>query len=126
MILLSRYISFSCSLVNCHHSLVPQDFLPQLKDHLLARLLDCPYQGDETTFTDSERRSVTIVNNRLYWHKVIRINYTTYDLRCLQDSLNPQSHSDFMVLSHESEEDPHPYWYGCIIGVFHALLHHVG
>jgi hypothetical protein len=103
-----------------------QDFLPQLKDHLLLRLLGRPYQGDEVTFSDMERQTVTFVNNQLYRHKAIRINYTTYDVRRSQDSLNPRTHADIMVLSHEDEEDPHPYWYGRILGAFHALVRHVG
>jgi hypothetical protein len=32
-----------------------------------------------------------------------------------------------MVLSHEDDdEDPHPYWYARIIGVFHAQVRHTG
>jgi hypothetical protein len=31
-----------------------------------------------------------------------------------------------MIHSHEDEEDRHPYWYGRIIGVFHALVRHIG
>jgi len=104
-----------------------QDFIPRLKDHLLARLLDHTYEGDEIDFTDSERETVTLVNNRIYRHKVLRINYTTYDLCRAQDSLNPRNHADVMVLSHEDEDgDPHPYWYARILGVFHAQVRHIG
>jgi hypothetical protein len=58
----------------------------------------------------------------------MRINYTTYDLRRAQDSLNPQTHADIMVLSHESEDEPkrHPFWYARILGVFHANIRHMG
>jgi hypothetical protein len=66
------------------------------------------------------------VNNRLYRHKAIRINYTTYDLRRSQDSLNPRTHADVMVLSHEEDQDRHPYWYCRILCVFHALVRHTG
>lgn len=94
---------------------------------MLARLLNQKYQGDESEFTDSERQTVTFVDNRIYRHKVVRINYTTYDIRRAQDSLNPRTHADVMVLSHEDEdEDPHPYWYARIIGVFHAQVSHIG
>jgi hypothetical protein len=31
-----------------------------------------------------------------------------------------------MIHSHEDEEDRHPYWYGRIIGVCHALVRHIG
>ena len=88
--------------------------MPHLKDHLLARLLDRPYDGDEHTFTDVERDSINFLSNRLYRHKVVRINYTTYDMRRTKDSINPCTHPDVMVLSHEDDtgnEDLHPYWY---------------
>jgi hypothetical protein len=103
--------------------------LPRLKDHLLGRLLGLGYDGDEHTFTDKDRHTVSFVNNRLYQHKVIRVNYTTYDLRRAQDSLNPRTHVDVMVLSHEDEEDEsrqHPYWYARIIGIFHVNIRHTG
>jgi hypothetical protein len=72
-----------------------------------------------------------ILNNRIYSHKVLRINYTTYDMRREQDSLNPRTHADIMVLSQEpkTREDgtpEHPYWYARIIGIFHAHVLHTG
>jgi hypothetical protein len=82
-------------------------------------------------FTPSERRSVIIDNNIIYRHKVLRVNYTTYDMRRAQDSLNPRvsGHADIMVLSPENEEDnkePHPYWYARILGIFHANIRYIG
>ena len=47
----------------------------------------------------------------------------------MQDSLNPWTHTDFMTLSHEDEGDgyrKHPYWYGQILGVFHAMVQYSG
>lgn len=81
------------------------------------------YSGDEIPYTSHDRRSVVILNDQIYRHKVLRINYTTYDMRRDQDSINPRTHSDIMVLSSETEEDTsssHPYWYARVIGVFHA------
>ncbi|KAF8833221.1 hypothetical protein BDN67DRAFT_917411, partial [Paxillus ammoniavirescens] len=49
------------------------------------------------------------------------INYTTYDLCCDQDSLNPHMHADVMVLSRENDVI-YPYWYACIVGIFHAMV----
>jgi hypothetical protein len=40
-----------------------QDFIPKLKDHLLLRLLNQEYNGDEENFTDADRLSVWILNN---------------------------------------------------------------
>lgn len=81
-----------------------------------------PYNGDEDEFTDDERRRVHIVQDKLYRHKVLRVNYTTYDVRRAQDSLNPRTHADVMVLTHEddSRNSWHPYWFARIVGVFHV------
>ncbi|KAJ7018065.1 hypothetical protein C8F04DRAFT_977982, partial [Mycena alexandri] len=104
------------------------NFLPNLKSHLLGRLLGIPWDGDEGEFSLQDLADVNIIGDRLYTHKILRVNYTTYDLRRDQDTLNPSSHPDFMVLAHEDEDDttPHPYWYGRIISIFHADVRHVG
>ena len=49
-----------------------------------------------------------------------------YDLQQAQDLLNPHTHSDVMVLSHEDTENPHPYWYARIIGIFHVDVRYRG
>jgi hypothetical protein len=46
--------------------------------------------GVEHKFTDEERMSLTIDNNRLYRHQVLRVNYTTYNNRRVQDTINPE------------------------------------
>lgn len=106
-----------------------QNFLPVLKTHLLARLRMMAYEGDETDFSPKDLDTVRIVDNKIYFHKAVRINYTTYDMRRAQDSINPRTHANIMMLSHEddSEEvDWHPYWYGQVIGVFHVMVKHLG
>ncbi|KAK0243613.1 hypothetical protein EDD85DRAFT_918032 [Armillaria nabsnona] len=96
-------------------------FIRKLKDHLLSRILD---SNDE--FTDLHRQNLIIVDNRLYSHQILRINYTTYDARRNQDSINPCTHSDIMALSpfmqadFDSNNDAHPYLYARVIGIFHA------
>src|SRR5262249_32252840 len=59
--------------------------------HLLGRLLSYAFDGDEQTFSNLEQNMVSFVHNRLYTHKVIRVNYTTYDLRRCY-GLDPWSH----------------------------------
>lgn len=97
-----------------------------MKDHLLGRLLNHPFDGDQTPFSNEERRAVHIVDNRIYSAKVLRVNYTTYDIRRDQDSMNPRTHADVMVLSQESGPNAHPYWYARILGVFHVRVVHLG
>jgi len=67
--------------------------------------------------------SLKLVNDRIYRHKVLRVNYTTYNARRSQDSLNPRTHGDIMVLS---RDDSHPYWYARIVGIFHAMVIQTG
>jgi hypothetical protein len=97
-----------------------------LKDHLLARLLNHNYDGDEEPFSDADRNTVRIIDNRVYSAKVLRVNYTTYDVRRDQDSLNPRTHCDVMVASRETGPDAHPFWYARVLGVFHTRVLHMG
>jgi hypothetical protein len=107
-----------------------QDFIPRLKDHILGRYNDIPFDGEDHTFSDEERDRVSFVANRIYKHDVLHINYTTYDLRRAQDSINVRTHPYVMTLGHEDKEGDttqHPYWYAKILGIFHVnvrLLDH--
>jgi hypothetical protein len=106
---------------------ISQNFIPRLKDHLLSRLLKRDYDGDEQEFSDDDRNTVRIIDNRLYSVKVLRVNHTTYDIRRGQDSLNPRTqHCDIMVHSCEDDPETHPYWYARIIGIFHVRVLHTG
>jgi hypothetical protein len=67
--------------------------------------------------------ALKFINDRIYRHKVLRVNYTTYNIRRDQDSLNPRTHGDIMVLS---GVDEHPYWYARIVGIFHAMVLKIG
>lgn len=93
---------------------------------MLGRLLGVDYDGDEAVFTDEEINSVRIIGDRIYSSKVLRVNYTTYDMRRDQDSMNPRTHCDVMVLSRETGRNAHPFWYARVLGVFHAKVLHTG
>ncbi|KAJ3833589.1 hypothetical protein F5878DRAFT_665520 [Lentinula raphanica] len=102
------------------------DFLPKLKDHILERLLP-GVARNETKFSEAERATVTFINNRIFRHKVVRLNYTTYDLHRNQDSCNPRTLADIMMLSGDSETcDDHPYWFAQIIGIYHVNIVYSG
>ncbi|THV02220.1 hypothetical protein K435DRAFT_836569 [Dendrothele bispora CBS 962.96] len=106
------------------HELDPakKDFFPKLQDHLLGRLLDRPFDGDtHEMFTDEDRAQISIVNDKIYAVKTLRINYTTYDVRRDQDVINPRTdHCTVMVLSGVEAHNAHPYWYARVLGIFHA------
>ena len=87
-------------------------------------MVETPNNG----FTDQDRRKLHIYNNRLYCHKTLRINFTTYDCRQDQDTINPRTHSDVIVLADKDEdaENMHFYWYARVIGIFHAMVGQAG
>ncbi|KAG1897413.1 uncharacterized protein F5891DRAFT_1191849 [Suillus fuscotomentosus] len=106
----SKYIHGKPTSFAAHHlAYIPKNFFLCLKDHLLGCLSGLAYDGDETSFTAAEWNSVIIINNWIYCYKVLHVNYTTYDLQHAQDSLNPRTHADIIVLAH-NQEDSHPYW----------------
>ena len=48
-------------------------------------------------------------------------------MRREQDTINPHTRPDIMVLSHEDEgESYHPYWYARVLSVFHVNIQHTG
>ena len=104
-----------------------QNVYERLLDHLLARLQGKAYDGDEHSFSDEERDNVKFKTECIWRHKVLRLNYTTYDLRRKQDSLHPERQANIMIRAHEDETEGaawHPYWYARILGVYHAVVQH--
>ncbi|KAF8835227.1 hypothetical protein BDN67DRAFT_1015721 [Paxillus ammoniavirescens] len=92
-----------------------KDFVPKLKNHLLSRLLNLDYDGDEHIFTDDQRCQVRFVDglNRVLRPKRFQINYTTYN-------------ADIMMLSGERGPDTHPFWYAHVLGAFHIDVEYIG
>ncbi|KAE9382735.1 hypothetical protein BT96DRAFT_845113, partial [Gymnopus androsaceus JB14] len=100
------------------------DFILKLKNHILERLLGVP--ENECEFSDADRATITFLENKIFRHKVIRLNYTTYDMRRNQDSCNPRTHADIMTLSGDPDDcTEHPYWFARIIGIYHANVVHL-
>ena len=97
----------------------------QLKSHILERLKFVPDLPDER-YSENMRNTVVIEQNRLYLHRVLRINYTTYDLRRDQDTINPATpHRDVMFLSPETRSNAHPYWYARVLAIFHINVRRI-
>ncbi|KIJ57919.1 hypothetical protein HYDPIDRAFT_141904 [Hydnomerulius pinastri MD-312] len=100
-----------------------ENFIPRLKDHLLARLRGLAYNGDEYDFSDEDRDCILLRDNKIFEHSLLRVNYTTYDLRREQDTINPLTRADIMLLSQEDERT-HPYWYARVVRIFHVMVEH--
>ncbi|KAF9029874.1 hypothetical protein BJ165DRAFT_1397314 [Panaeolus papilionaceus] len=95
-------------------------FIRRLRSYLLAKILSIEFDDDENQFNDDQMSRLIILNDTIYRHKVLRINYTTYDLRRQQDSINPRTQADVMLLS--NDESSFPYWYARVLGIFHAQI----
>ena len=59
------------------------DFIPQLKDHILACYNNMPYGDKEHMFLDAEYNGVVFIGNCMYKHKAICINFTAYEMHCM-------------------------------------------
>ncbi len=81
-----------------------------------------PEASSCSEFSTVDRQSLIIIGERIYEHKVLRINYTSYDIRREQDIVNPRTGSDIMMFAPEDERDAHPYWYARVIGIYHVLV----
>ncbi|RDX40877.1 hypothetical protein OH76DRAFT_1304372, partial [Lentinus brumalis] len=80
----------------------------------------------EHAVPDVYRRSLSIRDNTLYRQKTVSFNYTTYDMRRDQDTVNPRSHPDVLLLTSQDDEDDFPFAYARVIGVFHAEFRYTG
>ena len=99
------------------------DFIPKLREHLLARILKREWNGeDHPDFTDPHLNCIRLTNNRVYSVKTVRVNYTTYDIRRERDTINPSTQCHVIVPSPDLDESVTPYWYAKVIGVFHASV----
>ncbi|KAJ3536383.1 hypothetical protein NMY22_g6054 [Coprinellus aureogranulatus] len=117
--------------------------------HLLRCLIDgsevqgCPAEpatADQTTLS-GERQSVDVPDvdriyfhsDRIYWHNILHINYTSYDVRRETDIINPRtSRKDIMCLKLPAvvedtrraepghQETLHRFVHGRILGIYHA------
>ena len=103
-----------------------EDFVRKLKDHLLSRLYQYEYNGDERQFTDTERSYIHFVNNlnRVIVPKVFRVNYTSYDVHRHQDFMRPGHGCAVMTLSREDDPNTHVFWYAQVIRAFLIPLVH--
>lgn len=70
----------------------------------------------------SQLNHVIFKGNRIYWHCLLCINYTTYDLQRDFDSINPRTNNQDIMLLSDSNGDGHPFSYAQVLGIFHANI----
>lgn len=73
--------------------------------------------------------SVTLQHDRVYSHALMRINYTTDDVRRTQDVISHKANRDnVMVLADRTGQNQwtHPFEYARVIGIYHANVCFLG
>jgi hypothetical protein len=119
-----------------------QDFWPKLKNHILPRIKAMLLAERPNADSDAEAAirienepqaeldGILFKEDRIYRHRVLRINYTTYDVRRAQDTVNPNTaRRDIMLLSNlQSQPDScvHQYKYARVLGIFHVNVIYIG
>ncbi|KAJ6525271.1 hypothetical protein DFH09DRAFT_1329080 [Mycena vulgaris] len=104
--------------------------IPLDQHHRIARDESTKIYVPEWYFTPEALAAVNIQHDRILAHATAAFNYTTYDVRRDQDTINANTDGcHIMVKSNEESEgglEPHPYWYARVLGVFHANMFQPG
>ncbi|KAI8973085.1 hypothetical protein BD414DRAFT_425210 [Trametes punicea] len=114
-------------------------FVGQLKTHLFRRVIRERTQNleaDNVSFSDEQLRSLLFEHDRMYRHQIMRVNYTTYDVRRGQDIIHVGTdHCHVMVCANEEpsnldgnsslgevsdDQEPILYWYAKVLGIYHV------
>ncbi|KAG6914252.1 hypothetical protein DXG01_001450 [Tephrocybe rancida] len=100
-------------------------FSVDLQSHLLARLKALlgiePGIPASVDLQSPQAERVYYKGDALYRHNILRINYTSYDIRRLQDVLNPRTdHRDVMLLRRYRVSTKHQYRYARVLGIYHV------
>lgn len=108
-----------------HFSPANQGFIKKLRTYILAQILGEEYDDDENQFSAEQLSQLTIVDDVIYFHGTLRVNYTTYDCQREQDYFNPsRGNANFMMLAKDNAE--HRWWYGQMLAVFHVRYRYRG
>ncbi|TEB21302.1 hypothetical protein FA13DRAFT_1643041, partial [Coprinellus micaceus] len=110
-----------------------KDAIPRLKQHLLPHILQRLGFDPAKATEKCDWVNVVLQNGRLFSHKIMRINYTTYDVRHEQDVVHVDTpQCNVMLLNTDMPKTPtqiahwHPYTYIRVIGIFHANVSYIG
>jgi len=110
----------------------------KLKKHILARIKATQANvGLPSTFGGSSSPEVDFAvdldklhfkKECFYKHNIMKLNYTTYDVRRAQDVVNPNTdHRDIMLLSAgDIDRANHQYAYARVIGIYHVNVIYTG
>lgn len=87
--------------------------------------------GPLTNPTPNPINFIFFKSERMYAHRMIRFNYTTYDIRRSQDVVNPRTpHCNIMLLNKQMDDNDtttaHPFLYARVIGIYHVNVIYTG
>lgn len=103
-----------------------------MKNHISPRLKAILQKEDSAPGPAPQRNSDDLDVNSIFFHKdtmyrhcIMRINYTTYDVRRAQDTINPRTeHCNIMLLGspgHNGQAQAiHQYRYAKVLGIYHV------
>ncbi|KAI0363871.1 hypothetical protein BV20DRAFT_957443 [Pilatotrama ljubarskyi] len=106
------------------------NFARELRYHVVERLHELhnpspsPTNTPHFVLSSQDLAALRIRHNRMYIHKRMLVNYTSYDMRRQQDSINPSSHNDIMLLAPAGSS--HPHLYARVLGIFHVNVYLAG
>ncbi|KAJ3524956.1 hypothetical protein NMY22_g10778 [Coprinellus aureogranulatus] len=107
------------------------NFAEKLKEHILPRIVELlGFSAEE--FHEEDWVNVTFEGLRLYSHKLLHVNFTTYDVRRDQDIIHVDTPQCNVLLlngafaQHPSSTSVHPYLYAKILRLYHANVSYVG
>ncbi|KAI0308612.1 hypothetical protein OF83DRAFT_1043103, partial [Amylostereum chailletii] len=117
-------------------------FVPALRQHLLPRIQKI-HAGEALALRaqvmtahalsspelpeEGQIRHVILKEDRIYGHKVMTVNYTTYDIRRTYDTLSPGKDRDaVMFLPDAGEPSSLHYQYARVLGAYHANVVYTG
>ena len=120
-----------------------QDFIPKLKQHLLPRIRELLGFEKEASQPD-DWLNVVFHRDRMFEHKIMRINFTSYDVRRGEDVIHPKTQQSnilmlnpqFLLATNDRQdriaeaptdtEDGHPFLYAKVIRIFHVNVIYIG
>ena len=87
---------------------------------------DLPTVSDDDA--NLEWNSVLFKHERIYQHKIMKISYTTYDVRRDEDIIHVgTSHCNIMLLKPDCSEQEHDrFYYARVLGIFYAYVTYIG
>ena len=75
---------------------------------------------------------VYLKKDQIYHHNLVQFHFTTYDMQCSTDVINPgTSHCNVMLLADNADaidnsSNPQHFLYACILGVYHGNVIYTG